>query len=417
MKLAETENKRSKTFDVEAIRKDFPILNQDVNGKPLAFFDNAASTQKPSAVIDALQHYYENDHANIHRGVHTLSQRATEAYENARKRIASYINARGDREVIFVRGATEAINVVAQSFGRMHFKNGGNIVITAMEHHANIVPWQLAGLDYGIEIRVVPIDEHGVLDLSEYDRMIDGQTRIVALCHTSNALGTINPVKSMIEVAHSKDVPVLLDSAQAIPHFDVDVQDLDCDFMVFSGHKLFGPTGIGVLYGKAEYLDEMPPYQGGGDMIEHVYFDHSTFKAAPARFEAGTPHISGAIGLAAAVGYLSGLDRIALEAYEKKLLEQATEAVSDIPGLKIYGTARDKVGVLSFRIKDVHPHDIGTLLDAQGIAVRTGHHCCEPLMRLLGVSGTTRASLAFYNTAEEVDRLAKGLHGIQKMFA
>ena len=403
-------------FDPVSVRADFPILSTKIGKHPLTYLDNAASTQKPKAVIDELVRFYTTDYANIHRGVHTLSQRATEAYDHARETVARYLGVSDAKEVVFVRGATEGINLVASTFGRAMVGKGDNLVLTAMEHHANIVPWQLLAEERGAEIRVLPVDDRGVLELEALPRLLDERTRLVSVAHVSNALGTVNPVSSIIATAHAQGVPVLVDAAQSVQHIPLRVADLDCDFLVVSGHKCYGPTGIGVLYGKSRYLREMKPYQGGGDMIEHVRWEGTTFRDPPERFEAGTPHIAGAIGLAAAFDYLTeiGLDRIAR--YEKDLLQYATETLQEVEGFRILGTAPEKASVISFLLGEIHPHDIGTFLDAEGIAVRTGHHCAEPLMRRFGISGTTRLSLSFYNTREEIDRLAQALRKIVRFF-
>jgi cysteine desulfurase/selenocysteine lyase len=402
-------------FDVAAIRRDFPILHQTVNGKPLVYLDNAASSQRPRSVIEAISRYYEHDHANVHRGVHTLSQRATDAYEGARETIRRFINARDTKEIVFVRGTTEAVNLVAQSFVRPGFQPGDEILISGLEHHANIVPWQLLRDQVGAVLKVIPINEQGEVDFVEFQKLIGPRTRLLALAHVSNALGTIVPVEKFIAVAKQHGVPVLLDGAQAIPHGAVDVQALDCDFYCFSSHKMLGPTGMGVLYGKRERLEAMPPWQGGGDMILSVTFEKTTFNQLPWKFEAGTPHISGAIGLAAAIDYLEkiGMDRIA--AYEHELLEYATERLSKVPGLRIIGTASEKAAVVSFTLDGIHPHDIGTILDTEGVAIRTGHHCAMPVMEFFKIPATARASMSFYNTREEIDRLVAALEHTRKV--
>ncbi|HWK74141.1 MAG TPA: cysteine desulfurase [Povalibacter sp.] len=396
-------------LDIEAIRRDFPVLHQKINGKPLVYLDNAASSQRPRAVIDAISRYYEHDHANVHRGVHTLSQRATDAFEGARDVIRRFINARDTKEIIFVRGTTEAINLVAQSFARPKVGAGDEILISGLEHHANIVSWQLLCEQTGATLKVVPITSSGEVDFAAFEKLIGPHTKLLALAHVSNALGTVVPVEKFIAVARRHGVPVLLDGAQAIPHGKVDVRALDCDFYCFSGHKLLGPTGIGVLYGRQQLLEAMPPWQGGGDMILSVSFEKTTFNQLPWKFEAGTPNISGAIGLAAAIRYLedTGLDRIA--AYEHELLEYATQRLQKIPGLTIVGTAPHKAAVISFVMQDIHPHDIGTILDTEGVAIRTGHHCAMPVMDFFKVPATARASMAFYNTFEEIDRLVAAL--------
>jgi cysteine desulfurase / selenocysteine lyase len=397
-------------FNVEAIRTDFPILHQRINGKPLVYLDNAASSQRPRSVIDAVSRYYENDHANVHRGVHTLSQRATDAFEAARESVRRFINARSTKEVIFVRGTTEAINLVAASFARPGINPGDEILISWLEHHANIVPWQLLAEQTGAVLKVIPITTAGEVDFAAFEQLIGPRTRLLALAHVSNALGTIIPVDKFIAVARKHGVPVLLDGAQAIPHARVDVQALGCDFYCFSGHKMCGPTGIGVLYGREALLDAMPPWQGGGDMILSVSFKGTTYNQLPWKFEAGTPHIAGVIGLGAAVQYLEsiGIERIA--AYEHSLLEYATTRLAAIPGLTIIGTAPHKAAVVSFALEGIHPHDIGTILDVEGVAIRTGHHCAMPVMDFFGVPATARASFAFYNTHVEIDRLGEALH-------
>jgi cysteine desulfurase/selenocysteine lyase len=396
-------------FDVEAIRADFPILHQEINGKPLAYLDNAASSQHPRVVIDSMSNYYERDHANVHRGVHTLSQRATDAFEAARENVRRFINARSTKEIIFVRGTTEAINLVAASFARPGIKPGDEILISWLEHHANIVPWQLLAEQTGAVLKVIPITPEGEVDFSAFEQLIGPRTRLLALAHVSNALGTIVPVEQFIAVARKHGVPVLLDGAQAIPHSRIDVQALGCDFYCFSGHKLCGPTGIGVLYGREAILDAMPPWQGGGDMILSVSFKGTTYNQLPWKFEAGTPDIAGVIGLGTAIQYLEsiGMDRIA--AYEHTLLEYATARLTTIPGLRIIGTAPRKAAVVSFALEGIHPHDIGTILDVEGVAIRTGHHCAMPVMEFYGVPATARASFAFYNTRAEVDRLTDAL--------
>ena len=400
-------------FDIERIRSDFPALQQDVHGRPLVYLDNAATSQKPRAVIDRIRDYYVRENSNVHRGVHTLSQRATEAYEAARARIARYIGAPGTHQVIFTRGTTEAINLVAFSYGRNRLKAGDEVVISTMEHHSNIVPWQLVCEATGAVLRVIPVDDDGALCYDEYQRLLTEKTRLVAVAHVSNALGTINPVRRMIRDAHGLGIPVLLDGAQAMPHMKVNVRDLDCDFYCFSGHKMFGPTGIGVLYGREALLEAMPPYQGGGDMIETVTFERTTYNALPHKFEAGTPHIAGAVGLGEAVAYLEALDFEAAARHEQDVLAYATGRLAELAGMRFIGTAPQKAGVLSFLPGDVHP---GTILDQLGIAVRTGHHCTQPLMKRFGIPGTVRASFAFYNTREEVDRLFDGLRQVQRLF-
>ena len=407
----------SGVFDVERIRADFPILEQKVHGKPLVYLDNAATSQKPRAVIDAISRYYEGTNANIHRAVHHLSEQATEEYEAARVTAQKFINAESPTEIIFVRGTTEGINLVAQTFGRANIHAGDEIIVTDMEHHSDIVPWQLLCEDRAAKLRVVPINDRGELILGEYVKLLGQKTKLVCVTHVSNALGTINPVRRIIEMAHSHGIPVLVDGAQAVPHLKVDVQALDCDFYSFSGHKVYGPTGIGVLYGKKALLEAMPPYQGGGDMILSVTFEKTTYNRLPYKFEAGTPDIAGVIGLGAALEYVGGLGIENIGAYEHELLDYATAAVSSIPGLKIIGTAREKAGVLSFTLENIHPHDIGTILDREGIAICTGHHCSQPVMKRFGVDSTARASFAMYNTKQEVDALVRGIEKVREVFA
>ncbi|OGB95038.1 MAG: cysteine sulfinate desulfinase [candidate division NC10 bacterium RIFCSPLOWO2_12_FULL_66_18] len=404
-------------FGVERIRQDFPALQVRVHGKPLVYLDNAATSQKPQVVIDRITRYYLSENSNIHRGVHFLSDLATQAYESTRDRVRQFLNAAHDREIIFTRGTTEGINLVAHSFGRSRVRAGDEIVISAMEHHSNIVPWQILCEEKGATLRVIPVNDAGELLLEEYERLLCDRTRLVAVTYVSNALGTVNPIKPMIATAHRRGIPVLVDGAQAAPHLAVDVQELDCDFYAFSGHKLCGPTGIGILYGKADLLESMPPYQGGGDMISAVTFEKTIYNSLPYKFEAGTPHIAGVIGLGAALEYVQriGLPRIA--AYEADLLAYGTELLSAIPGLRIIGTAREKASVLSFVLDGIHAHDVGTILDHEGIAIRAGHHCAMPVMKRFGVSATARASLAFYNTREELEALAKGLHKVIEVFA
>lgn len=405
-------------FDVVEVRKEFPILTRLVNGKPLVYLDNAATSQKPQAVIDALTQYYTFDNANIHRGLYFLSELATEQYESARLKVKEFINAMSVSEIVFVRGATEAINLVASSLCKAkHFKDGDEVIVSHMEHHANIVPWQLMGDRKNIKLKVIPINDAGELDIDEFEKMISEKTKLVSVVHISNALGTINPVKRIIEIAHAKKIPVLLDGAQAVPHLQVDVQELDADFYVFSGHKVFGPTGIGVLYGKTEFLEMMPPYQGGGDMIRTVTFEKTTYDDIPRKFEAGTPNIAGGIALGAAIDYLMQFDRKELADYENELLVYGTEKLSQIEGLKIIGTAKEKASVISFVIDGIHPYDIGTIIDTDGIAIRTGHHCTQPIMQRFNLPATARASFAFYNTKDEIDKLVLGIHKVKKMFA
>jgi cysteine desulfurase / selenocysteine lyase len=403
-------------FPVERLRQDFPILATTVRGKPLVYLDNAATAQKPQAVIDTLDRYYRAENANVHRGVHYLSELATAEYEAARDKARVFLNAADRREIIFVRGTTEAINLVAQSYGRTFLKAGDEIVITAMEHHSNIVPWQMLCEQTGAVLRVVPIDDDGAMIFAEYERLLNERTRLVSVAHISNALGTINPVQQMVDLAHTRGVPVLLDGAQAAPHVALDVRALDCDFYAFSGHKLFGPTGIGVLYGKAALLETMPPVQGGGDMISSVTFEKTTYNQLPYKFEAGTPHIAGVIGLGAAIDYVQAVGLEPIAAYEGELLAYATERLSSIPQVRIIGTAKHKASVTSFVVEGVHPHDVGTILDDQGVAIRAGHHCAQPVMQRFGVPATNRASLAFYNTRAEIDALVAGLHKVIEVF-
>src|SRR5215831_18232726 len=402
-------------FDVEKVRSDFPVLHQKVHGKPLVYLDNAATTQKPLAVIDAIERYYRHDNSNIHRGVHALSERATADYEKVRAAAQRFLNARDGKEIIFVRGTTEAINLVSQSYGRKHVGPGDEVLITAMEHHSNIVPWQILCDEKGAKLRVAPINDRGELMLDEFERLLTPKTKIAAVTHLSNALGTINPVKEMIRMAHARNVPVLVDGAQAAPRMPVDVQALDCDFYAISGHKMYAPTGIGVLYGKAELLEAMPPYQGGGDMIASVTFEKTIYNRLPYKFEAGTPNIADTIAMGAAVEYLEKLGLARIERHEHDLLTYATELVEKIPGLTIVGTAKHKAGVLSFTMDNIHPHDIGTILDREGIAVRTGHHCAQPVMQRFGIPATVRASFGLYNTRQEVDALVKGIHRVKEV--
>ena len=404
-------------LDVQKLRRDFPILRQRVHGRTLVYLDNAATSQKPQVVIDAICRYYERDNANIHRGVHFLSEHATEEYEEARGMVQHFLNAADASEIIFVRGATEAINLVAQTYGRTNVHAGDEILITAMEHHSNIVPWQILCGEKGARLRVAPMSDSGELLLEDFEKLLGARTKIVALPHISNALGTINPVKRIIEMARRWNIPVLVDGAQAVPHVNVDVQALDCDFYVFSGHKVYGPTGIGVLYGKSALLDAMPPYQGGGDMISSVTFEKTVYNKLPYKFEAGTPHVAGVIGLGAAIEYVNGLGMDNIAAHEHELLAYATEAVSAIPGIRLIGTARERAGVISFLLDNIHPHDIGTILDQEGIAIRTGHHCAQPVMQRFGIAATARASIALYNTREEVDALVEGIQKAREVFA
>jgi cysteine desulfurase/selenocysteine lyase len=402
-------------FDVARVRADFPILTERVHGKPLVYFDNAATSQKPRAVIDAEQYFYQSLCSNIHRGVHDLSERATQAYEASRVKLQRFLNAAESREIIFVRGTTEAINLVASTYGRKNVGAGDEVLISGMEHHSNIVPWQMLCEEKGARLRVAPISDRGELILEEFEKLLGPRTKLVAVTHVSNVLGTINPVREIIAMAHRRNVPVLLDGAQAAPHVPVDVRALDCDFYTLSGHKLFGPTGIGALYGKAKMLEAMPPYQGGGDMIASVTFEKTIYNSLPYKFEAGTPNIAGTLGLSAAIDYLNRLGFDHFAPHEHELLVYATEALAQIPGLRIIGTAKEKAAVISFVLDGLHPHDVGTVLDQEGIAVRTGHHCAQPLMERFQVPATTRASLAFYNTFEEVDALVKGIHKVKEL--
>jgi cysteine desulfurase/selenocysteine lyase len=406
----------AQVLDAPRVRRDFPILAREVNGRPLVYLDGAASSQRPLPVMQAIERYETHSHANVHRGVHTLSQEATDAYEGARDRVRRFLNARSTREIIFVRGTTEAINLVAQSYARPQFGKGDEILITALEHHANIVPWQLVGEQVGCTLKVAPINRRGELEYEEFERLLSPRTKLVAVAHVSNALGTILPVKRIVEAAHARGIPVLIDGAQAVPHSTVDVRALGCDFYAFSSHKLYGPTGIGVLYAREELLAKMPPWQGGGDMIRTVTFEKSTWNELPFKFEAGTPNMAGAVGLAAAIDYVEGLGLEAIAAHEHRLLAKATAEVSKIPGVELVGTAAHKAAVLSFTMAGIHPHDIGTILDTQGIAVRTGHHCAMPVMDFFGIPATARASFGVYNTPEEVDRLVAALHETRKVF-
>ncbi|MBX3466843.1 MAG: cysteine desulfurase [Planctomycetes bacterium] len=402
-------------FDVQAVRRDFPALAQEVHGRPLVYLDSAATAQKPRAVVEAEERYYLRDCANVHRGVHALAERATRAYEEARGKVARLLNAE-PRECVFVRGTTEAINLVAQSFARPRLREGDEVLVTHLEHHANIVPWQLVCEQTGATLKVVPIDDRGELVWEALEALLGPRTKVLSVSHASNALGTINPIAKIVELARSRGVPVVVDGAQGVPHGPVDVKALGCDFYAFSGHKAFGPTGIGVLWGKAAHLEAMPPYQGGGDMIRQVTFAKSTWAPIPVKFEAGTPNIAGVIGLGAAADYLLALDREAAAAWEQELLARATAALEELPGLRIVGQARDKVSVVSFTLEGAHPHDIATILDHEGVAVRAGHHCAQPLMERFGVPATARASFAFYNTLEEVDALVAALRKVQELF-
>ena len=402
-------------YDVYRVRQDFPVLAQQVHGKPLVYLDNAATTQKPLAVIDAISHYYRSDNSNIHRGVHALSERATEAYEKARSAAQRFINAADPKEIVFVRGTTEAINLVAQTYGREHVGAGDEVLITAMEHHSNIVPWQFLCEQKGAKLRVAPINDRGELVLEDFEKLLAAKTKIVAVSHLSNALGTINPIKRIAKMAHDRGIPVLVDGAQAAPRMPVDVQDLDCDFYAISGHKMYAPTGIGFLYGKAALLEAMPPYQGGGDMIASVTFDKTIYNRLPYKFEAGTPNIADTIGLGAAIEYLNQLGIENIEKHEADLLDYATAEVERIPGVTVIGRAREKAGVLSFVMNDIHPHDIGTILDSEGVAVRTGHHCAQPVMQRFGIPATVRASFGLYNTREEADALVRGIRKVKEV--
>ncbi len=404
-------------YDVRRVREDFPILGREVHGKPLVYLDNAATTQKPKAVLDTLAEYYADYNANIHRSSHLLAELAERGYEGARVKIKDFLNARDAHEIIYVRNATEGVNLVAQTWGRANIKEGDEIIVSEMEHHCNIIPWQMLCAEKGARLRVIPINDDGELLLDEYAQLLNERTKFVGIVHMSNALGTINPVKQVIDMAHAQGVPVLVDAAQSAYHLPIDVQELDCDFLVFSGHKLYGPTGIGVLYGKRAFLEAMPPWQGGGDMILTVSFEGTTFNEIPYKFEAGTPHIAGAIGLGAAIDYLNALGMDKLAAYEHELTQYGEQALAAVPGLRMIGTAREKASVFSFTLGDIHPHDIGTILDGEGIAIRTGQHCAHPVMKRFGVPATARASLALYNTPDEIDALVRGLHTVIEVFA
>ena len=403
-------------YDVHQVRKDFPILHQEVNGHPLVYLDNGATSQKPQSVIDAVRHYYERDNANVHRGVHTLSERATHDYEGARDTAQRFINASDRREVILVRGTTDGINLVAQSYGRPLLKEGDEIIISTMEHHSNIVPWQMLATQTGAQVKVIPVSDDGSLDMDAYLQMLGPKTRIVSVVHVSNALGTVNPIKTIIDAAHDVGAVIMVDGAQAAPHLAIDVQALDSDFYSFSGHKVFGPTGIGVLHGKAELLEKMDPYQGGGDMIRTVSFEGTTYNELPYKFEAGTPNIAGAIGLGAALDYVTNLGIDAIAAHEHDVLDVATSLMSEIPGVRLIGTAEGKSSIISFVMDGVHPHDIGTIVDGEGVAIRTGHHCAMPLMKRYGVAATARASFALYNTREEAQALAAAIWKVKEVF-
>ena len=403
-------------YNVEEIRADFPILSREVYGKPLVYFDNGATTQKPRCVVDAITDEYYSVNANVHRGVHFLSQQATELHEASRETVRKFINARSTSEIVFTRGTTESINLLASSFGEAFLKEGDEVIVSTMEHHSNIVPWQLLQMRKGIILKVIPMNDRGELLLDEYEKLFSPRTRIVCVAHVSNVLGTVNPVRDMIATAHAHGVPVLVDGAQSIPHMPVDVQALDADFYVFSGHKVYGPTGVGVLYGKEDWLDKLPPYQGGGEMIQHVSFERTTFNELPFKFEAGTPDYIGTTGLAKALDYVSALGMDHIAAYEHELTEYATRRLKEIPGMRIFGEASEKGSVISFLVGNIHHFDMGTLLDRLGIAVRTGHHCAQPLMQRLGIEGTVRASFGLYNTKEEVDALVAGVERVSRMF-
>ncbi|MBI2280086.1 MAG: cysteine desulfurase [Bacteroidetes bacterium] len=403
LKLKRDLLKITQILDVESIRKDFPILKREVNGKPLVYFDNGATSQKPQVVIDAITNYYTNENSNIHRGIHTLSQEATNAYEEARKKVQQFINAKHSNEIIFTKGTTDSINLVASSFGKKHLKKGDEIIISTMEHHSNIVPWQMICEEKEAILKVIPINDKGELLMDEFKKLLSPKTKMVAVTHVSNTLGTINPVKEIIAEAHQKGALVLIDGAQAVPHTKVDVQDLDCDFYAFSGHKMFGPTGVGILYGKEAILNNLPPYQGGGDMIKTVTFEKTTYNELPHKFEAGTPNIVGGIGLGVAIDYMNSIGISTIEAYEHELLAYATKQIKQIEGVRIIGEAKNKASVLSFVVDGTHPSDIGMIIDKLGVAIRTGHHCTEPLMNRFNVPGTARASFAFYNNEEEID--------------
>jgi len=404
-------------YDVQRIRRDFPILRRKVYGRPLVYLDNAATTQKPQQVIEAIARYYAEQNANVHRGVHYLSEKATHEYECVRCKVRQFIHAAEDRQIIFVRGATEGINLIAHSFGGMVVGEGDEVLISAMEHHSNIVPWQILCQQKGASLKVIPVDDDGELQLDEYEKLLTPRTKLVSVTHVSNVLGTINPIRKMIEMAHRHGIPVVVDGAQAVPHLPVDVQALDCEFYVFSAHKIYGPTGIGILYGKEPLLEAMPPYQSGGDMISAVTFEKTLYNRLPFKFEAGTPNIAGAIGLGAALDYVTAIGIEAISHHERQLLTHATELLSEIQGLRIIGTAPEKAGVLSFVLEGVHPHDIGTILDQEGVAIRAGHHCAQPLMQRFGLAATARASFALYNTHEEVEILAGAIKKVREVFA
>ncbi len=406
----------SPPFDVWRVREEFPILKETVYGKPLVYLDSAATSQKPQRVIDAMTHFFLRENANVHRGVHYLSERATEAYENARMKVAQFLNARHTDEIIFVRGTTEAVNLVAQTYGKTHVGSGDEVLITAMEHHSNIVPWQMLCEEKGAHLRVVPVSDAGELELAEMEKMIGPKTKLVAVTQVSNVLGTVNPIAQIVQMAHAQGVPVFVDGAQAAPHLAIDLQQLDCDFYAISGHKMYGPTGIGVLYGKSELLEKMPPYQGGGDMILSVSFEKTVYNKSPNKFEAGTPNMAGAVGLGAAIDFLRSMESHSFSAHEHDLLAYGMTALSKIPGLRLIGTAPLKSSVISFVFDEIHPHDIGTILDREGIAIRTGHHCAQPLMKRFGLPATARASIGCYNTRHDIDALVAGLAKVQEVF-
>lgn len=416
MKADGTAGEQIKIYNVKKIREDFPILKKLIHGQPLVYLDNAATTQKPYYVINKTNNYYKKMNANIHRGVHALSQEATDAFEESRIIVKKFINALGKNEIIFTRGTTESINLVASTFGRSNIKEGDEIIISNMEHHSNIVPWQMLCKEKNAKLRIIPINDSGELILEEFEKLINKKTKIISVVYASNSLGTVNPVKKIIELAHSRNIPVILDAAQAVNHLPIDVQELDCDFLAFSGHKLYGPTGIGILYGKVNHLEAMPPYMGGGDMISKVTFEGTTYNELPHKFEAGTPDIAGAIGLGAAIEYIEKIGLTNIARHENELLKYAAEAVSDLKGIRIIGTAKEKISVLSFHFENVHPHDVGTFLDFEGVAIRTGHHCTQPLMQRFNIPATSRASFGMYNTKEEVDILVKGLRKILEVF-
>lgn len=414
--VSQTKRKKTMSYNVEEIRQDFPILQREVYGRPLIYLDNAATTQKPRSVVEAISNEYYSTNANVHRGVHFLSQKATDLHEAARERVRQFINARSTAEVLFTRGTTESLNLVASSFGEAFLKEGDEVIVSVMEHHSDIVPWQLLRESKGIVIRVIPMDDSGRLDLEAYERLFSERTRLVCVAHVSNVLGTVNPVKQMAATAHAHGAYMLVDGAQSIPHFKVDVQDLDCDFLTFSGHKIYGPTGIGVLYGRESLLEKMPPYQGGGEMIARVTFEHTTYERLPYKFEAGTPDYVGTHALAAAIDYVEALGMDEISAHERRLTQYAMERLGAIKDMHLYGTTPDKDAVVAFNVGNIHPLDLGTLLDRLGIAIRTGHHCAQPLMQRCGVEGMARASFALYNTMDEIDRLAEGIERVSKMF-